>query len=136
MLSTRPALLLKAKPQVQEVEMLTDVDPNTVLTLAAALADRNSHPVSKSSLRTCRSSRTSKVLKLAEVNDFTALPGQGVVGTIEGTEYYLGQFKKVLDRYLLQSQTIRDKFSALAEKRLLSVGSSQFQEGAGLFRSS
>lgn len=106
--------ITEGKPQVQEVEMLTDVDPNTVLTLAAALADRNSHPVSKA-VSEHAAAHGLQGSKLAEVNDFTALPGQGVVGTIEGTEYYLGNLKG-LDRYLLQSQTIRDKFSALAEK--------------------
>ena len=106
--------ITEGKPQVQEVEMLTDADPNTVLTLAAALADRNSHPVSKA-VSEHAAAHGLQGSKLAEVNDFTALPGQGVVGTIEGTEYYLGNLKG-LDRYLLQSQTIRDKFSALAEK--------------------
>ncbi|WP_283592566.1 heavy metal translocating P-type ATPase, partial [Turicimonas muris] len=97
--------ITEGKPQVQEVEMLTDVDPNTVLTLAAALADRNSHPVSKA-VSEHAAAHGLQGSKLAEVNDFTALPGQGVVGTIEGTEYYLGNLKG-LDRYLLQSQTIR-----------------------------
>ena len=106
--------ITEGKPQVQEVEMLTNEDPNTVLALAAALADRNSHPVSKA-VSDHAAAHGLQGSKLAEVNDFTALPGQGVVGTIEGTEYYLGNLKG-LDRYLLQSQTIRDKFSALAEK--------------------
>lgn len=106
--------ITEGKPQVQEVEMLTDEDPNTVLALAAALADRNSHPVSKA-VSEHAAARGLQGSELAEVSDFTALPGQGVVGTIQGTEYYLGNLKG-LDRYLLQSQAIRDKFSTLAEK--------------------
>lgn len=106
--------ITEGKPKVQETEILTAEDPEVILTLAASLADRNSHPVSKA-IAEHAAERGLKGSKIYDVVGFSSLPGQGVVGTINGTEYYLGNLKG-LDRYLLQNQDIRNKFSELAKK--------------------
>lgn len=106
--------ITEGKPKVQEVEIITNEDPSFILNLAASLAERNSHPVSKAVAEHALS-KGIEHSNHKNVEGFSAIPGQGIVGTIEGTEYYLGNLKG-LDRYLLQNQSVRDKFSQLAEK--------------------
>ena len=105
--------LTKGKPSVLVYETVDlNADSAAILKLAAALAYRNDHPVSKAVAELAASKAIPRE-DVSEVHGFFAVPGQGVVGEIDGTEYYLGNIKG-LDRYLLQSQMVRDKVSVLA----------------------
>ena len=105
--------LTKGKPSVLVYETADlNADSAVILKLAAALAYRNDHPVSKAVAELAASKAIPRE-DVSEVHGFFAVPGQGVVGEIDGTEYYLGNIKG-LDRYLLQSQMVRDKVSVLA----------------------
>ena len=104
--------LTKGRPAVISFEASGDtaVDSN-ILELANALAERNDHPVSKAVKEFAAASHTPSH---KEVHGFSAISGQGVVGEIEGTEYYLGNIKG-LDRYYLNKPDVREKVSLLAD---------------------
>ncbi len=104
--------LTKGKPAVITFENagagLTDEE---ILDLATALAVRNDHPVSKA---VSDYSAQQKPTAQKEVHGFYAAPGQGVIGEIDGTEYYLGNIKG-LDKFYLNGPAVRAKVSELAD---------------------
>ena len=83
--------MTKGKPAGITIENagagLTDEE---ILDLATALAVRNDHPVSKA---VSEYSAQQKPAGQKDVHGFYAAPGQGVIGEIDGTEYYLGNIK-------------------------------------------
>jgi Cd2+/Zn2+-exporting ATPase len=76
-------------PAQTHVEAVADIDLNRCRQLAASLAGRSDHPVSQA---LARAARTDNIAHLP-VNEFEALPGRGVQGTIEGQAYALGNHR-------------------------------------------
>ena len=74
------------KPVQTDFMALGERDGNEVRRLAAALAERSDHPVSRAIAVAARADG----LVLPEVMEFAALPGQGVGGSIDGVQCYLG----------------------------------------------
>lgn len=104
--------LTKGQPAVISFESTGEKALSSeILSLANALAERNDHPVSKA---VKEFAAASKEKSSKEVHGFNAISGQGVVGEIDGTEYYLGNIKG-LDRYYLNKPEVREKVSALAD---------------------
>ncbi len=64
--------------------------------LAASLAGRSDHPVSQAIAKAALADGIDTV----EVSNFTALPGQGIQGVIDGTTLHLGNHRMVHDRGL------------------------------------
>ena len=59
--------------------------------LAASLAARSDHPVS----RAVAEAATENGIRFKEVEDFTAVPGRGVSGLIEGERWHLGNHRMI-----------------------------------------
>lgn len=64
--------------------------------IAASLAARSDHPVSMA----VANAALSQGLAVLEVQDFAALPGYGVSGSVSGRAYYLGNHRLIHDRGL------------------------------------
>ncbi|MFJ1255609.1 heavy metal translocating P-type ATPase [Cupriavidus sp. CuC1] len=64
--------------------------------IAASLAARSDHPVS---MAVANAARAEGLVPL-DVQDFAALPGYGVSGTVNGRSYYLGNHRLIHDRGL------------------------------------
>ncbi len=64
--------------------------------IAASLAARSDHPVS---MAVANAARAHGIVPL-EVQDFAALPGYGVSGSVNGRSYYLGNHRLIHDRGL------------------------------------
>lgn len=86
------------KPKLSEVELTGNISKEQALSIAASLAARSDHPVS----RALAEAATEKHLDMEEVGDFTALPGTGIKGRIDGTFWHLGNLRLVKN---LQLQT-------------------------------
>ncbi|MDS0857295.1 heavy metal translocating P-type ATPase [Burkholderia pseudomultivorans] len=69
-----------------------ELDPARVRQLAASLAARSDHPVSQAIAAAARAAQTAA---FADVQDFEALLGRGVRGTIDGARYWLGNHRLV-----------------------------------------
>jgi len=76
-------------PAQTDVEALADTDINRCRQLAASLAGRSDHPVSQALARAANADNISHLL----VDEFEALPGRGVQGTIDGKPYALGNHR-------------------------------------------
>ncbi|HVJ06495.1 MAG TPA: heavy metal translocating P-type ATPase [Candidatus Saccharimonadales bacterium] len=82
--------------------------PNQARIVAASLAARSDHPVSLAVARAA----TKEGLGLCDVNEFAALPGRGVRGSIDGRIYQLGNHR-LMEELGLCSADIEAKLSAL-----------------------
>lgn len=81
--------LTLGKPVVTDVICLADGKDSDSLQLAASLAARSDHPVSRAIMQYAR---RRLILPLA-VEDFAAVPGAGVKGKVLGQEYGTGNLK-------------------------------------------
>ena len=98
--------ITEGHPSVVDFKLLSlSVDKEDALTIASALTERNNHPVSRAAGTYAKAQTAQKTIS-HEVHFFEQLPGKGVVGTIGGREYYLGNMRG-LDRYLLQNDRTR-----------------------------
>ncbi len=79
------------KPVQTEFEPWTDMDVPRCRILAASLAGRSDHPVSKA---VAKAADTDGIVP-EDVDDFEALPGRGVRGMINGKAYSLGNHRLV-----------------------------------------
>ncbi|CAH2030253.1 heavy metal translocating P-type ATPase [Trichlorobacter ammonificans] len=91
-----------------------DADPERCRSLAAALAARSDHPVS----RAVAGDNGSVVAPLPEIEAFTALPGRGVRGLSNGSLYHLGNYR------LLQDLGCATPALALRRDELVATGNS------------
>ncbi len=78
--------LTTGKPVQTDVILAPNVDAAQACSLAASLASRSDHPVSKAIALAAKQ----EGVALFEVEDFAAVPGQGVRGRIDGVEWRLG----------------------------------------------
>jgi len=79
------------KPEQTDWEVWDDADFKESRVLAYSLSSRSDHPVSNAVTLAARADGVT----IREVRDFTALPGRGVRGDIDGTVYYLGNHRMV-----------------------------------------
>jgi Cd2+/Zn2+-exporting ATPase len=83
--------LTHGKPEQTDFVVVGDKSPSDVASLAASLAARSDHPVS----RAIAEAAAERAVKLLDVADFTALPGQGVSGVVEVQRWHLGNHRLV-----------------------------------------
>lgn len=79
------------RPAQTDFEVLAGLDAEYVRSLAAALASRSDHPVSKA----LRLAAERDGVTALEVSGFEALPGRGVRGQINGRHYVLGNHRMI-----------------------------------------
>jgi Cu+-exporting ATPase len=80
--------LTYGKPQVIKV-IPVEKKEKEIVQVAAALEHKSEHPLAEAILAKAKMEK----LKIGEVSDFRAIPGQGIEGKIGGTKYFLGNRK-------------------------------------------
>ncbi|MCX4191466.1 heavy metal translocating P-type ATPase [Methylophaga sp. OBS1] len=78
--------LTEGKPKLVMVESMTDLDDNTLLTLAASLEQGSEHPLAMAVIEGAKE----KGLSLSRLNQFDSVTGQGIKGEIDGHPVALG----------------------------------------------
>lgn len=73
--------------------VVTDIIGDSILLIAASLEYGSEHPLAEAIVNYAKE----KNIKLNEVKNFQAIPGQGVVGEIDNKKYYLGNRKLMID---------------------------------------
>ena len=89
--------ITQGKPKLVEWQVWKDADAATAQRFAASLASRSDHPVSQAIAAGLEGER-------APVDDFSALPGRGVQGWIDGHELLLANHRAVHERGLCGSE--------------------------------
>ncbi|MFA4815116.1 MAG: heavy metal translocating P-type ATPase [Candidatus Gracilibacteria bacterium] len=95
---------------------LTDLIPfkigrNEALKLAASLEQGSEHPLAESIVRYAKQEK----IQLATIEDFKAIPGHGVEGTIEGKKYYLGN-RKLIEKIAVSELVAEEVVHQLEEE--------------------
>lgn len=78
--------LTRGAPDLVEIHPLADISGDHVLRLAAAVELPSEHPLAAATVRACRQ----RGLAIPDVTDFTAQPGRGVSGRIDGSLVRVG----------------------------------------------
>lgn len=117
--------LTEGRPVQTDFQLLAGGNAERAQQLAASLAARSDHPVS-------RALANANQQPLLEVDAFTALPGQGVSGLLNGERYYLGNARLAVGRGLMTSD-IQDRLSQLEREGKSLVLLCSEQQVLGLF---
>lgn len=118
--------LTEGKPRVVGVESFNGHQPDDVLAAAASLESRSEHPLGAAIVEEARR----RGLPVAEVEDFEALPGFGVQGTVTGTRLMVGSARMFSENgHKLRDATETDE-AETAGTTLAVVGSPEQPWGA------
>ena len=104
--------ITKGKPEVTDVESVSNFDTKTVLTVAASLEKLSEHSLAEAIYKSAETQN----LGLHSVENFSAIPGHGVQGTIESVVYFLGNRKLITDVLKLPVDTINTRMEQLEEQ--------------------
>ena len=103
--------LTHGKPVQTDFETRQGADPLTARSLAASLAARSDHPVSKALTVAAQKDG----IALPEVSEFIALPGRGVKGRIGAETYYLVNHRMVEELGICSSD-LEERLAALEKQ--------------------
>lgn len=98
------------KPRQTDFVEWGNIGKDKAVRLASSIAARSDHPVSKAIAENAAENKVS----LLPVDDFAAIPGQGVSGVIDGQHWYLGNQRMVEE--LKASSPMLDKQVLALEK--------------------
>lgn len=97
------------KPVLTDFHSLVDRPEADLRTIAASLGGRSDHPVSLAIAR----DQDGALAK--QVDDFSALPGRGIRGSIEGKQYHLGNYR-LLEELGLCNASLESRVTALEKQ--------------------
>ncbi|MBI2072529.1 MAG: heavy metal translocating P-type ATPase [Gemmatimonadetes bacterium] len=100
--------LTVGKPRLTSVAPIGAADPNELLMLAASLERGSEHPLAAAIVQ----GAAERGLKLAAVEDFEALTGRGVSGTVAGRRVTLGN-AKLMEELRIDAATAAERAEAL-----------------------
>lgn len=83
--------ITNGKPEQTNALILVNEPAEKINSIGAGLAARSDHPVSRAIAR----AQEGAGVKAAEITDFSAIPGKGISGNLEGQKWYLGNYKLV-----------------------------------------
>ncbi|KKR14955.1 MAG: copper-translocating P-type ATPase [Candidatus Falkowbacteria bacterium GW2011_GWA2_39_24] len=85
--------LTKGQPEVTDIIPFANLDEDEILALSASLEKLSEHPLAEAIYTYAKEEEVA----LEEVNDFSAIPGHGIKGLINDTEYYFGNRRLMTD---------------------------------------
>jgi Cd2+/Zn2+-exporting ATPase len=100
--------LTLGKPVLTDTIALQAENLEDLRRLAGSLANRSDHPVSRAIQVGLNLDKTT----LLEVEDFKALPGEGIQGVIEGKLYYLGN-RRLAQKLQIDTPILQERFESL-----------------------
>ncbi len=107
--------LTKGKPELVSLRRFVDTDERELVAILASLEKKSEHPIAHA----IEAYAEGKKIALLPVDSFEAIKGQGVKGTVNGTEYYAGNAKLItalklrFDAACLQAETSEGKTPVL-----------------------
>ena len=101
--------LTEGQPRL--VSLYAESDENEVLRLAASLEAVSEHPLARAVLEAAKE----RGLSVSPVENFTAVSGQGVLGTVEGTPLLLGNESLLNEHGISLSAAQKARLEALAD---------------------
>ncbi|AQV02460.1 heavy metal translocating P-type ATPase [Desulfococcus multivorans] len=103
--------LTHGRPKQTDFVKLGDIGGHRAVILAAGIAARSDHPVS----RAIAGNAAEMGVDLPHVDEFTAVPGRGVSGVVDGETWYLGNYRMVED-LKMSSPDLEERISRLEKE--------------------
>ncbi len=104
--------LTRGKPEVTDILSFDKSDEDEVLSISASLEKQSEHPLAEAIYTYAQEEN----IPLLNVDNFEAIPGCGVKGSINKTEYYFGNRKLIGDKIGLDISRIDRKIIRLEEQ--------------------
>ncbi len=101
--------LTKGKPEVTDVESFNSGDKKMVASIAGSLEKLSEHSLAEAIANYIDQQK----IVLSTVTNFKAIPGQGVSGTIAGSDYYFGNRKLIAAAAQLDLSAANDRLEKL-----------------------
>ena len=89
--------ITEGKPKVTDILIGKSISESQLLEIAAALEKPSEHPLSEAILLEAEDRK----LKIQQVDNFQAIPGQGIEASIDGVNYLAGNLKLMTDREII-----------------------------------
>jgi P-type Cu+ transporter len=83
--------ITKGKPELVSIQNQSELNEAELISILASLESKSEHPIAGAIV----SYAEAHTIALRPVEDFKAIKGQGVQGTIEGTEYFAGNTRLI-----------------------------------------
>jgi P-type Cu+ transporter len=107
--------ITQGKPEMQEIIPIEKAalgqDIDILLQLAASLENGSEHPLARAIVQAA----ADKNISLKQVDGFSAVPGRGITGMIDGTEYVVGT-EKFLHDHTISSESYLERKTLLEEE--------------------
>ena len=106
--------ITKGKPALVDIQNFSDLKDEELVSILASLEKKSEHPIAHAIVSYVKDPvRTQeKNISLADVSNFESLQGKGLKGTINGTEYFVGNTKIVSDLGISFDVTKLDTFTS------------------------
>ena len=88
--------ITQGQPQVTDIHLTSNLTEQDFLKLLASLEKQSEHPLAEAIVRAAQR----KNIALTDVENFTALVGQGIVGQINGQVYYAGNQRLLTEKQI------------------------------------
>ncbi len=122
LLTDKTGTITEGKPSVEKIIPVNDINVNTLLQNIASLNQYSEHPLAEAVVKY----GIKQNVELISIDDFEAIAGKGVIGTIHGKKVALGnqklmeqlniQLSNVLVKQVEQEQTLGKTVSFIAEE--------------------
>ncbi|HKZ25851.1 MAG TPA: heavy metal translocating P-type ATPase, partial [Acidimicrobiia bacterium] len=93
-------------------DLVTSEDEDRFLRMVGSVENASGHPIG----RAVAYGADQKDVELSSPTSLTAVPGQGVIGTVDGVEVTVGKVKLLADRGLVVSGSLLDQVAAWEEQ--------------------
>lgn len=100
--------LTKGEPEVTDTIVTDGFSQNEVLKILASLEAHSEHPLAEAVVAKAKQEK----IELAKVDNFAAIEGKGLKGTIGEKKYFAGNLKLVKDLALEIDETVIDSFTS------------------------
>ncbi len=104
--------ITKGKPEVTDIETIGNISEDEIVEIAASLEKQSEHSLAEAIV----SYADEEGFTLSETNDFSAIPGHGVQGEIDGKTYYFGNRRLMTDILNLPVERLNRKMTRLEEQ--------------------
>lgn len=104
--------ITQGKPVVTDIDCYGDFEHRKLMYIAGSLEKGSEHPLADAIVEYCNDHK----IELSEVSDFSAVFGKGIVGTLDGMQYYAGNEKLMQDNGIAVSGEIKERMLALAKQ--------------------
>jgi len=95
------------KPTLVDIQNLSNQNDGELIEILASLEKKSEHPIAHAIVNYAQE----KNISIKNVSDFESIQGKGLRGTIDGTEYYVGNTKLIKDLGVVFDSSAIDQFT-------------------------